>query len=98
MIFLAKRYPPKTARAIPKIIKAGPIHTITANHQNHKAQTISPILPTNSKSQEITPLSFGFAYQVTRADVTGDSNAIIREIKKVRITIAKNHVQTPRKI
>ena len=87
-----RRYPHKTANAIHKIINAEFIHTIAANHQNHNAHIISQILPTNSCNPEITPLSFGFAYQVTRADVTGDKSATIREIKKLSTTIAKNQL------
>jgi hypothetical protein len=87
-----RRYPHKTANATHRIINAEFIHTIAANHQNHNAQIISQILPTNSCTPEITPLSFGFAYPVTSADVTGDKSATISEIKKLRITIAKNQL------
>ena len=60
--------------------------------KNHNAQIISQILPTNSCNQDITPLSFGLVYQVTSAEVTGDNKAIIREIRKLKITIAINQL------
>jgi hypothetical protein len=80
------------------MINAEFIQTNVANHQNHKAQIISPILPTNSWRPDITQLSFGFVYHVTSADVIGDNNAIIREIKKLSITIARNQLYIPRRI
>ena len=92
IIFLAKRYTPKTHKATHRIIKALFIQTNVANPQNHNAQIISQILPTNSCNQDITPLSFGLVYQVTSAEVTGDNKAIIREIRKLKITIAINQL------
>jgi predicted membrane protein len=92
IIFLAKRYTHKTHNATHRITKALFIQTNVANPQNHKAQIISQILPTNSCNPDITPLSSGLVYQVTSAEVTGDNKAIIREIRKLKITIAINQL------
>ncbi len=89
---MARRYQPKTAKEIHRIINAESIQTNEANNQNHSAQIISPILLTNSCNQEITQISFDLAYQVTSAEQIGESNATISEIKKLRITMAKNHL------
>lgn len=76
-------------KAIQSKINALFIPTKTAKVQNHSDHMISPILLTNSWSHHIIPVSFFLAYQVTKAEVIGESNATINEFKKLKRIIAK---------
>ena len=89
MSFFTKRYILSTARAPPKTIKESSIPIFATIIPKTKEPIISQILLANSCNPDISPLSFGLAYPITNAEVTGESIAITKEIQKLKTIIAQ---------